>query len=285
MQNVRDLLAKTFSVECPQKTLPNLNEPQMTDTTGADYWDRYYSPDSAIRKWDEEHGIRLVRNDTGMTSFEINRDIFAAENVTSIFPEYFKDRTLDRFSINFYDVKNRGLAKEALDVTTRYLENYDMIVNEAGGGGLYYYSKTRGSGKTFLSTILGNELTKLGHRVRWFSMAFWLQELRDSFDRESGTSTAQVLDQARNAEILMLDDIGVEKQSAWVNETVYTLLDFRLSTCKPTIFTSNIMPGELNYDERIIDRIYRMTELVNMPEESIRKKMASRSRLTGILRG
>ena len=245
----------------------------------------YQSPTSAIRKWDEEHGITLKRNEmTGQPVFEANREMFMAENTTNIFPEYFRSRTLDRFSLVAYSDKNQAVAKTAYAMSINFVKQYDRIIKEAHGGGLYFYSKTKGSGKTFLSTIIGNELTNLGHQVRWFATPSWLQELRESYDRESGTSTAQVLNQARNAEVLILDDIGVEKQTPWVNETIYTLLDYRMSTCKPTIFTSNHLPEELSYDERIVDRITRMTELIRLPEENVRRRLASSSRLSSILK-
>ena len=92
-------------------------------------------------------------------------------------------------------------------------------------------------------------------------------------------SSSEVINRAMNAEILILDDIGVEKQSAWLNETVYSILDYRMTHCKPTIMTSNRKPEELAYDERIVDRITRMTELIEMPEESIRKILNRRNKL------
>ena len=200
------------------------------------------------------------------------------------YPEYFRDRTLERFSTKVYTFgKNQEMAKAALSKTKRYLEGFDRIVSEYGGGGLYYYSRERGTGKTFLSTILGNELTKNGHRVRWYSMTNLLQEIKAGYDKDSSTSSSEVINTARNAEVLMLDDIGVEKQSAWLNETVYTILDHRLSTCKPTIFTSNNKPEELSYDERIVDRISRMTELIPMPEENVRRRLSQKNRLSSFL--
>jgi DNA replication protein DnaC len=145
------------------------------------------------------------------------------------------------------------------------------------GAGLYFYSKTKGSGKTFLSTILGNELTRRGKRVRWYGVTNLLQDIKASYDRESGTSSAEIINLCKTAEILILDDIGVEKQSSWVNETMYTILDERLTHARPTIFTSNIRPLELQYDARVTDRISRMTELIEMPEENVRQRLNAKS--------
>lgn len=206
--------------------------------------------------------------------------LFADAQFVSTFPSYFENRTLDGFVLGLYTYGiNRDKAQKALDMVKKYVNNYSMIVAQYGGGGLYFYSRERGTGKTYLSTILGNELSRQGRRVRWYGMTNLLQEIKAGYDRDSSTSSAEIINLCRNCEVLILDDIGVEKQSAWVNETMYTILDYRMSQGKPTIFTSNHRPHELAYDERIIDRISRMTELVEMPEESIRKKLNAKNPL------
>lgn len=239
-----------------------------------------------MREWDEAHGVKLVRNPvTSMPCFVADPDVlFADSKPAQTYPEYFQNRTIDRFVVELYSYgEHRDIARKALNRTVKYLKNMDKVLNEYSGKGLYYYSKQRGTGKTFLSTILGNELSRMGYRVRWYGMTNLIQEIKAGFDRESSTSSAEIINLARNAEILILDDIGVEKQSAWLNETVYTILDHRMSQCKPTIFTSNTLPEELGYDERIVDRIRRMTELIQLPEESIRRMMNQRNGLGDFL--
>ena len=196
----------------------------------------------------------------------------------STYPDYFKQRTFDKFSLAPYGAE-RAKAEKALDIAKRYADGIDTIMADYGGGGLYFYSKAKGSGKTFLSTILGNELTRRGHRVRWFGVTNLLQDLKASYDSESGTSSAEIIGLCRSAEILILDDIGVEKQSSWVNETMYSILDYRLTHATPTIFTSNVRPQELAYDARVTDRISRMAEVVEMPEENVRLRLNAKSRL------
>lgn len=250
------------------------------------YLEWYNQPGNSIREWNEAHGIHLVVDqDKSVSRYLADYDtLFADSKFTTTYPEYFKTRTIDRFNVNLYSVgEKRDLARDAYNTTVRYINHLDEIIEEYGGGGLYFYSKERGTGKTFLSTILGNELSMKGYRVRWYNMTNLIQEIKAGFDKESSMSSAQVIDQARNAQILILDDIGVEKQSAWLNETVYSILDHRISHCKPTIFTSNLLPENLSYDERIIDRITRMTELVKMPEQSIRRIMKAGSGLGAFL--
>lgn len=265
---------------------PGSTQRTSTSDDPFDYEEWYNSPGNSIRRWDEEHGVRLVRNpNNGMLEFLADpKMLFGVENAVVTYPEYFKDRTLDRFEITLYPVgPNRDMAKSALLKTRKYIEEYSTIINEFYGCGLYYFSRERGTGKTWLSTILGNELSKRGHRVRWYSMTNLIQEIKSGFDRDSATSSSEIIEIAKRAEILMLDDIGVEKQSAWLNETVYSILDYRMTTCKPTIFTSNLTPDQLSYDERIVDRIRRMTEMIELPNISIRKILNQQNRLGSFL--
>lgn len=75
--------------------------------------------------------------------------------------------------------------------------------------------------------------------------------------------------------MLVLDDIGVEKMSPWVNEKFYSILNGRMIQKQITIFTSNCVIEQLAFDERIINRIQKMALPVPFPEESVRSVLAS----------
>ena len=76
---------------------------------------------------------------------------------------------------------------------------------------------------------------------------------------------------------MILDDLGAEKQSAWVNETVYKILTYRENHMLLTVFTSNIRIEELEYQDRVKNRIESMAVQIQMPEESIRRKFSKRN--------
>lgn len=268
-------------------TSPSSSSLPTTESTGAeawDYWAWYAGEDNAIRLHNEARGLYVTETEMGKVLAMSREALLAVTLAARVYPSYFSNRTLDRFAVNLYGM-GREKAQKALGMVARYIQGIDLIMSQYGGGGLYFYSKERGSGKTYLSTILGNELTRRGKWVRWYSVANLLQELKASYDRDSGTSSAAIIDRCKEAEVLILDDIGVEKQSAWVNEIMYSILDARMTHCLPTIFTSNCRPRELAYDERVLDRITRMTELVEMPEENVRRKLNAKTKLGEFLRG
>ena len=129
---------------------------------------------------------------TSVPTFTVDPDALAADSPTvSTYPTYFENRTLSSFVLALYAFgESRTKAQTAYDMVERYINGFDEIVTEYGGGGLYFYSRERGSGKTFLSTILGNELSRRGHRVRWYGMTNLLQEIKNGYDRDSSTSSA-----------------------------------------------------------------------------------------------
>ena len=75
-----------------------------------------------------------------------------------------------------------------------------------------------------------------------------------------------------DAKVLVIDDIGVQMSKEWVETVFYRLINDRYVNRKPTIYTSNIPIDRLKMDERITDRIESTTFIINLPEESIRRK-------------
>ena len=53
------------------------------------------------------------------------------------------------------------------------------------------------------------------------------------------TSEADILGQVMKAELLVLDDLGAERPTDWVEETMNLIVNTRYNDRKPTIFTSN----------------------------------------------
>lgn len=199
------------------------------------------------------------------------REIRERRNV----PDLFAEAALGDFQTAFYSKDGELVAAEALKATRRYLDRFQAVCQEIGGRGLYYVSRAKGSGKSMLAAIMVNELTKAGIRARFVGMAEMLSEIKAGFDPESKESSAEIIRMAMDMPVLVIDDIGAERMSDWVSETVYRIVDYRVTHKRPTIYTSNIPIDELKYDERIVDRIRRMAMVVRLPDESVRRKLAA----------
>lgn len=126
---------------------------------------------------------------------------------------------------------------EADGINTQWV--LDWMADESVGKNWLFISGAPGSGKTYLSVLLA-KVGILQERSVFFANVTWLMEaLRPKNDDEGGDKPGTVLEKCKRADILILDDIGHEKSSAWVRERLYLIVNERWNAGKVTIFTSN----------------------------------------------
>ena len=84
-----------------------------------------------------------------------------------------------------------------------------------------------------------------------------LSKIKFSFEDKT---TEDLITDFEEADLLAIDDLGIEKSSDWTNEIFYKIIDSRYSNLMPTIITSNFTDSELKekMSERIVSRIYEM---------------------------
>ncbi len=136
------------------------------------------------------------------------------------------------------------------------------------GKGLYIHSVTKGTGKTYLSYCLANEvMARYDVNVKFTSVLEYLDLTKKGY---SSAADKEEKDSILKASVLILDDIGVEVSKEWVNTTLYQLINYRYSNKLITIITSNYPIEQLKVDDRIKDRINSMCLPLHIPEVSIR---------------
>ncbi len=189
-------------------------------------------------------------------------------------PTEFNGLTINSFEVNCYQEDfNRQIAKKAKQMVANYIHGFDEFAQT--GKGLYFYSEKRGSGKTRLAVSLGNVLlNKIRRQVKFITSIDLLKEIKNTYNEESEYTESQILETITNVDVLIIDDIGVEKKSPWVNEILFGIFDNRMKYRKITIFTSNCEIENLEHDERLKSRILKMCIPVKMPEEDVRKNIA-----------
>lgn len=183
-------------------------------------------------------------------------------------PPQFRDADLSKFGFASYSHDIGNLRKIAEDFLKNYRERW-----EKAGKGLYLWSKTPGSGKTFLSCCIGKSvMIKRDLRMRFITVPDYLAKVGESYKRQSGDYDESKV--YRECDLLIFDDIGAQKTGEWQMQEVFRIVNERINTGKVIIFTSNMCPEDLNLDDRTIDRIIKKSVVLQMPEESIRGKEA-----------
>lgn len=154
-------------------------------------------------------------------------------------------------------------------IVNAFVVNFDMFQRE--GRGLYFYSDTKGSGKTMIACAVANEVLKTYNiSVKFISVADYI-ELVKAKDEASRENIKGILE----ARLLILDDVGTQVENTeWITTALFRLIDRRYTNHYPTIFTSNVRMEDLKTDSRIADRIYAVSVPVIMPEVNVRRRMA-----------
>lgn len=124
-------------------------------------------------------------------------------------------------------------------------------------------------------TVYVGQPVYAGYCCSMVSVVDLLGLLRESFSAQQLRAPARrLLRRARNDDLVILDDIGVEKPSDWVAEQLYALIDVRYRMLRSTIFTTNctLKQLEAQIGSRSVSRIMEMCEGVKVGGEDWRKR-------------
>jgi DNA replication protein DnaC len=96
-----------------------------------------------------------------------------------------------------------------------------------------------GVGKTHLAVAALKELLRRGHQGIFCDYRELLKEIQASYNPASESTEMKILEPIRNTEILVVDDIGASKPSAWVLDIIGLVLNARYNERRVTILTTN----------------------------------------------
>ncbi len=118
-----------------------------------------------------------------------------------------------------------------------------------------------GVGKTHLAVaVLRRVIQTRGAHGLFYDTRDLLRVIRSTYDPVVRTTEIEVLRPVMTADLLVLDDLGAEKTSEWVEETLNLIVNTRYNERRATIFTSNYEDKPDNSDpDSLLFRIgYRM---------------------------
>lgn len=117
-----------------------------------------------------------------------------------------------------------------------------------------------GCGKSHLLEAAGRYWLAQGRPVRYEVVADMLEAFRHTFQgAENAPDVYAWLAWYRSRDLLLLDDLGVEKGTDWTIEKVFQIIDERLRDSRLTIIATNNTEAEMraNAGPRLTSRLYQ----------------------------
>jgi DNA replication protein DnaC len=125
--------------------------------------------------------------------------------------------------------------REALRRALGFVDRFPVVEK-----GLLFHGPY-GVGKTHLAVaILKAVIRKCGAKGYFFETPDLLRQVRNTYNNTVDETEMGVLAPVLKAELLVLDDLGTEKTSEWVQETLGLVVNTRYNAKRPTILTSNL---------------------------------------------
>lgn len=109
-----------------------------------------------------------------------------------------------------------------------------------------------GTGKTHLAASIANQVVQLGASTLFLTVPDLLDWLRFSYESEDSTLEER-LDEIRNIQLLVLDDLGTQNATPWAGEKLYQIINYRYVNKLPLVVTTNLSLNEI--DGRIASRL------------------------------
>ncbi len=110
-----------------------------------------------------------------------------------------------------------------------------------------------GCGKTHLAAAIANRQIEQGLPALFVGVPDLLDHLRATFGPSSEVTYDERFEQVRSERLLILDDLGAESATAWAQEKLYQILDYRYVRGLPTVITTNVDLDRL--DPRVRSRL------------------------------
>ena len=113
----------------------------------------------------------------------------------------------------------------------KYVDNFEEMKKQ--GKGLLLYGSV-GTGKTYSACEVANALIDKGYPVLVTNFARIINSLQATFNRQ------EYIDGFNRFSLIIIDDLGIERNTEFAKEQVYNIIDSRYRVGLPMIITTNL---------------------------------------------
>lgn len=163
-----------------------------------------------------------------------------------------------------------GYNPKQMEMVKRFVQHWDEFKKDSMG--LLLWGPV-GTGKSFIAGCIANALLDRGVPVMMTNFARLLNKLTDMY---AGDRNAYI-DSFNSFPLLIIDDLGVERNSEFAREQVFSVIDSRYRSQLPMIVTTNLTPKEMKNPAdlsraRIYDRVLERCTPIRVDNQNIRER-------------
>lgn len=190
----------------------------------------------------------------------------------------YMTRAMSNRAVGFPDKELMNCTFEADDGSTpvianamkAYVDNFQAF--RKNGKGLLLYGDV-GTGKTFYAACIVNALIDKGFPCLMTNFSRLTNQIAGMWDGKQ-----EYIDSLSMFSLIAIDDLGVERDTEYMNENVTTIIDSLYRAKVPMIITSNYTPKQLTESgeirkRRVYDRMLERCHPVKVNGASRRKEM------------
>lgn len=176
----------------------------------------------------------------------------------------FPESDMHKWNFANDDMENPKITK----AMQNYVDNFADLRKE--GKGILLHGSV-GTGKTFAACEVANALIDKGYPVLVTNFARIINTLQGMFEKQD------YIDSLNRFSLLVIDDLGIERDTPFAREQVYNIIDSRYRAGLPMIITTNLSiekiknPDDIE-NKRIYDRVLEKCFPIEMSGGSRRRK-------------
>ena len=198
--------------------------------------------------------------DMELKEFECSQHVYALKSMA------FHDSAL--FSWTF---ENDNGKNPVMNKARKYVDKWnDMLSKNIG---LLLWGDV-GTGKSYFAASIANVLVEKCVSVRMTNFSSIFNDLFSNSEDKN-----KYIDRLNKHDLLIIDDLGIERNTEYALEQVYNIIDARYKSNKPLIVTTNLTLSELKNTtdtahKRIYDRVLEMCVPIKFSGENFRHEKA-----------
>lgn len=234
-----------------------------------------------------DRGIILIDGEAVRCQCVLHRA--KTERLIETLPPLLRTHTFDTFSLEHYlpNIADRKVptrsVRDTAEVALREAQRFvtDFLCGRAEYGLLF--TGGVGSGKTFLAAAIVNAIVVKDGAALFVVVPDFLDRIRATYTDRDDVSERDLVEQAKNIPLLVLDDLGAHQYTEWSCQKIYSILNYRLNHMLPVIVTTNLDLEDIKnvLGMRTFSRLCQMCKTIHLEAyEDIRITIRMRQKQT-----